>query len=280
MDFRHSPSPPPSPPRSFFSESRPSPLPLSRFKPCSCRCSSDSLEQTLSPIHHTFSLIQDSAVIACLRANSADLAMEAARAALAGGISVMEIVRSTPGVFEVLQRLVQEYPTNAFGVMVGTVLNSRDARRAIDSGAKFLMSPVTVKDIMKDVQDSDVLYIPGAMTPTEIFSAYETGAKMVKIYPVSALGGIRYISALKKPFPHIPMVASQGVTIDSIQDYVAQGAISVVLSDSIFNKQAMAENNFNVIHELAQSATSQGRKAVGRTSVDSRSQKSTQKCLR
>ncbi|GKV39679.1 hypothetical protein SLEP1_g47416 [Rubroshorea leprosula] len=142
------------------------------------------------------------------------------------------------------------------------------------------MSPVTVKDIMKDAQDSDVLYIPGAMTPTEIFSAYETGAKMVKIYPVSALGGIRYISALKKPFPHIPMVASQGVTIDSIQDYVAQGAIAVVLSDSIFNKQAMAENNFNVIHELAQSATSQGRKAVGRTSVDSRSQKSTQKCLR
>ncbi|GLT46018.1 hypothetical protein SLA2020_198090 [Shorea laevis] len=273
-----SPSPPPSLPRSIFIESRPSPLPPSRFKPCGCRCSSESLEQTLSPIHHTFSLIQDSAVIACLRANSADLAMEAAHAALAGGISVLEIVRSTPGVFEVLQCLVQEYPTNAFGV--GTVLNSRDARRAIDSGAKFLMSPVTVKNIMKDVQDSDVLYIPGAMTPTEIFSAYETGAKMVKIYPVSALGGIRYISALKKPFPHIPMVASQGITIDLIQDYVAQGAISVVLSDSIFNKQAMAENNFNVIHELAQSATSEGRKAVERTSVDSRSQNSTQKCLR
>ncbi|EOY19567.1 KHG/KDPG aldolase [Theobroma cacao] len=228
------------------------PLPPYPFKPC---CSSSSRNH-----NHTFSLIQDCAVIACLRANSAEQAMEAARAAVNGGIEVLEIVRSTPGVFEVLQALVKEYPTKAFGV--GTVLNAEDAKTAMNAGAKFLMSPATVKDIMDDVQDADVLYMPGVMTPTEIFSAYNSGAKIVKIYPVSALGGTRYISAIMKPFPHIPMVASQGITIDSVGDYIAQGAISVVLSDAIFDKEAMGRNNFNAIHQLAKSAALQGKIAV------------------
>ncbi|KAK2995736.1 hypothetical protein RJ640_004265 [Escallonia rubra] len=124
------------------------------------------------------------------------MAMKAAQAALSGGISVLEIVMSTPGVFE-----------------AGTVLNVKDAKLAVNAGAKFLLSPATVKDILDDVQGSEVLCIPGAMTPTEILSAYNAGAKIVKVYPVSALGGSRYIATLKKPFPHIPLVASQGITL-------------------------------------------------------------------
>ncbi|KAK8999086.1 hypothetical protein V6N11_070264 [Hibiscus sabdariffa] len=193
---------------------------------------------------------------------SAEQAMEAARAAVNGGITVLEIVRSTPGVFEVLQALVNEYPTKAFGV--GTVLTAEDAKTAIKAGAKFLMSPATVNDIIDTVQDADVLYIPGAMTPTEIFSAHNAGAKIVKIYPVSALGGVRYISAIMKPFSHIPMVASQGITIDSVGDYIAHGAISVILSDAIFSKEAMNQNNFNAVNQLAKSAALQGKNAVER----------------
>ncbi|OMO89408.1 KDPG/KHG aldolase, partial [Corchorus capsularis] len=240
------------------------PVPSSPFKPC---CSSSTSHHHNNNSNHrrrnhAFSLIQDSAIIACLRANSADQAMEAARAAVIGGIEVLEIVRSTPGVFEVLKTLVKEYPTKAFGV--GTILNAEDAKTAINSGAKFLMSPATVKDIIDDVQDADVLYIPGVMTPTEILSAYNAGAKIVKIYPVSALGGTRYISAIMKPFPHIPMVASQGITLDSVGEYISQGAISVVLSDAIFDKEAMSQNNFNAVHLLAKSAALQGKSAVER----------------
>ncbi|PPD77338.1 hypothetical protein GOBAR_DD25736 [Gossypium barbadense] len=174
--------------------------------------------------------------------------MEAARAAVNGGIAVLEIVRSTPGVFE-----------------VGTVLTAEDAKTAIKAGAKFLMSPATVNDILDDVRDTDVLYMPGVMTPTEIYSAHNAGAKIVKIYPVSALGGVRYISAIRKPFSHIPMVASQGITIDSVGDYIAQGAISVVLSDAIFDKEAMSQNNFDVVNRLATSAALQGKTAVERS---------------
>ncbi|XP_057502932.1 uncharacterized protein LOC130786629 isoform X5 [Actinidia eriantha] len=190
------------------------------------------------------------------------MAMKAACAALTGGISVLEIVMSTPGVFEVLQQLLQDHPAKTLGV--GTVLNASDAKTAINAGAKFLMSPAIVKDILDDAQGSQALYIPGVMTPTEMLSAYDAGAKIVKVYPVSILGGVRYISALKRPFSHISMIASQGITIDLIGEYLSQGASSVVLSDAIFDKGAMNERNFDLIHQLAQLAALRGSEAVQR----------------
>ncbi|XP_054816072.1 uncharacterized protein LOC129315929 isoform X2 [Prosopis cineraria] len=198
-------------------------------------CPSPQPKLTQSPVDRTLTQIKNSGVIACLRASSAEVALEASHAAIAGGISV-----------------------------VGTVLRVEDAKTAINAGAKFLMSPAIVKDIMDYVRCCESLYIPGAMTPTEILSAYEAGAKIVKVYPVSALGGVRYISALKKPFAQIPLVASQGITIDSIGEYIRQGASSVVLSDAIFDKKAIGQHNFEKIFELAQSAALLGSNAVNR----------------
>ncbi|KAK4592341.1 hypothetical protein RGQ29_016754 [Quercus rubra] len=214
------------------------PPPPPRLRICCYSSTQHSVHKTLTHIH-------SSGVIACLRANSAELALKAAHAALSGGISVLEIVMSTPGVFEVLQQLVQEHPTTTLGV--GTVLNVEDAKNAINAGAKFLMSPAMVKDIMVDAQCGEVLYIPGVMTPTEV-------------YPVSALGGSQYISALKRPFHHISMVASQGITI--VREYITQGASAVVLSDAIFDKEAISQNNFNEICRLAHFAALQGNEAL------------------
>ncbi|XP_028089620.1 uncharacterized protein LOC114289976 isoform X3 [Camellia sinensis] len=221
----------------------------------SCHCCRSSPSHSLSPVNTTLSHIKNTGVIACLRAQSAELAMEAACAALNGGISVLEIVMSTPGVFEVLQQLVQDYPTTTLGLLsilqVGTVLNSKDAKNAINAGAKFLMSPAMVKDIMDDAQGSEALYIPGVMTPTEV-------------YPVSVLGGIPYISTLNRPFSHISMIASQGITIDLIGEYIENGASAVVLSDAIFDKEAMDQRNFDQIRQLAHLAALRGNKAIQR----------------
>ncbi|XP_020211043.1 uncharacterized protein LOC109795894 isoform X2 [Cajanus cajan] len=232
--------------------------------PMQVRFSCRAHNLSASAVDKTLCQIKNYGVIACLRANSAEVAMEAANAAIAGGVSVLEIVASTPGVFEVLQQLVKEHPTMALGV--GTVLRIEDAKSAINAGAKFLMSPATVKDIMEmdDVQSGEILYIPGTMTPTEILSACDAGAKMVKIYPVSALGGFQYISALKKSFPHVSMVASQGITIAAIGEYISRGASSVVLSDAIFDKEAIAQHNFSKVYELAHSAALLADKAVNR----------------
>ncbi|KAF8690468.1 hypothetical protein HU200_040822 [Digitaria exilis] len=160
---------------------------------------------------------------------------------------------STPGVLEVIEDLCRSYPSLTFGV--GTVLNAADARKAIGAGAQFLMSPGTVMEILHDFEESKVLYIPGVMTPTEVLSACSAGAKVVKVYPVSVMGGDVYMSALKKPFPLVPMVASQGIQIGSIKGYVEAGASAVVLSDSIFDKELMRMGKFSEISEHASQAT-------------------------
>ncbi|XP_056690277.1 uncharacterized protein [Spinacia oleracea] len=217
---------------------------LSQLK-ASSSCNSPPQTSTLSPpLIKTLSDIHSSGIIACLRAPSAEIAVGAARAALRGGIKV------------VLQQLVLEYPTMTLGV--GTVLNAEDAKVAMKVGAKFIMSPAMIKDVLADVHDHEVLYIPGVMTPTEILSAYNAGARIVKVYPVSALGGVEYISAVKKPFHHIPMVASQGIKMDLVEEYITRGASAVVLSDAIFCKEAIARGDFDTISEQAQLAASIG----------------------
>ncbi|XP_073114388.1 uncharacterized protein [Elaeis guineensis] len=210
-----------------FSRFHPPP-PLHLRRPsASARASAPSV----SPLPRALIEIEKSQVIACLRAPDGKLAMEAACAALSGGISVLEIVMSTPGVLEVIKGLQKDHPSSVIGV--GTVLNAEDARKAIKAGAQFLMSPCTVM----------------------VLFAYTAGARIVKVYPVSMLGGDKYISALKKPFPHIPMVASQGIATDSIERYIGGGASAVVLSDAIFEKEAMRQRNFDEIKRLAYLAT-------------------------
>ncbi|KAF9624871.1 hypothetical protein IFM89_015425 [Coptis chinensis] len=110
-----------------------------------------------------------------------------------------------------------------------TVLNDMDAKSAIKAGARILMSPAIVK----------------------VLNAHNAGAQVVKVYPVSVLGGVQYITALKKSFSHIPMVASQGIMLDSIGAYIHGGASTVLLSDAIFEKDAMRKRNYDRIHELA-----------------------------
>ncbi|CAL5066397.1 unnamed protein product [Urochloa decumbens] len=205
------------------------------------------------PPPRALAAILRSRVIACLRAEDGETALQAAHAAVRGGVTVLEVVMSTPGVLEVIEDLCRSYPSLTFGV--GTVLNDIDARKAIGAGVQFLMSPGTVMEILHDLEESKVLYIPGVLTPTEVLSACSAGAKVVKVYPVSVMGGELYMSALKKPFPLIPMVASQGIQIGSIKGYLEAGASAVVLSDAIFDKELMRKGNFSEVAELASLAT-------------------------
>ncbi|CAM0907986.1 unnamed protein product [Alopecurus aequalis] len=182
-----------------------------------------------------------SRVIGCLRAQDAETARQAAHAAIRGGVSV------------VVKDLRRSYPSLTFGV--GTVLNADDAKKAIRAGAQFLMSPGTVMEILCDLEESEVLYIPGVLTPTDVISARDAGAQVVKVYPVSVMGGERYMSALKKPFPLLPMVPSQGIAIGSIESYMEAGASAVVLSDAIFDKELTGDREFIGISVLANLAT-------------------------
>ncbi|CAN0862712.1 KHG/KDPG aldolase [Linum grandiflorum] len=253
-----------------------------------CCCSSSRLPSSPDTKTTTLSSIQNSGIIACLRSsrslNSPSFRihnLHAATGSHSNPIKLVNLLILVPRLHlklllqhwmlasqlwrlqcppQVVQCLVEAYPTACLGV--GTVLSAEDAVNAMNAGARFIMSPATVKDIMDTVRGTELLYIPGVMTPTEMLSAYTAGANIVKIYPVSALGGVKYIAALKKPFSHIPMIASQGVTIDLVKDYISHGASAVVLSDAIFSKEAMLQRNYDAVYQLAVNASLQGKEAV------------------
>lgn len=179
----------------------------------------------------------------------ADLALDMARSALDGGLNVLEVTMNTPGASKAISRLVEEYPSALIGA--GTVLSTIDADLAKAAGAKFLMSPVAMQELIESHRQGPTLVIPGASTPTEVFNAYRHGASLVKLYPVSLMGGVAIVRALQKAMPHIPLVASQGISFENCDQYLKAGAMAVVLSDAIFDKNLVNSRDFIKIQHQA-----------------------------
>ncbi|KAL2612995.1 hypothetical protein R1flu_024687 [Riccia fluitans] len=198
--------------------------------------------------------LRKAGIIACLRTTCADLALGAARAALDGGLTVMEVTMTTPSAAKVIQSLVREYPSAIIGA--GTVLSWREAEIAKQAGANFLTSPVTVEEMVRAHSDGPVLFLPGAMTPTEVVSAYNMGAPAVKLFPTALLGDIRFVLALRKTLGHIPLIPSNGISLDMVESYLSAGVMAVILSDAIFEKSAVECRDFSRITTLATSAAS------------------------
>nr|CAD1821986.1 unnamed protein product [Ananas comosus var. bracteatus] len=190
------------------------------------------------PPPKTLTAIQNSRVIACLRAHDGKTAMDAASAALRGGISVLEIVMSTPGVLEVIKDLRKDHPSLTFGTLKSSVY--------------FLKS---YHEILLELERSEILYIPGVMTPTEVLLAYNAGAKIVKVSLSSLIvrWGEIYISSEETISPCTDGCFA-GVTTESIGRYIEAGASAVVLSDAIFDKGAMQQRSFDEIERLASCA--------------------------
>ncbi|CAM6128915.1 unnamed protein product [Calypogeia fissa] len=175
----------------------------------------------------TLQQLRSARIIACLRASSSKLALDAAGAALDGGLAVLEVTMNTPQAAQVTKVLVREYPSAIIGA--GTVLSTKEADLAKDAGAKFLMSLVTVEEIVQYHRNGPVVHIPGAMTPTEVISAYNFGAPPVKLYPMSLLGRVPFMRTLSKPLGHIPMIPSNGVCLDMVEPYISAGAMAVIV---------------------------------------------------
>ncbi|XP_002976272.2 uncharacterized protein LOC9648842 [Selaginella moellendorffii] len=202
--------------------------------------------------------IRESKIVACLRAHSSKLALDAARAALDGGLDVLEVTMTTPGASKVIATLVHEYPSALIGA--GTVLSLDQAEEAKASGATFLLSPITVKELVEIHSFGPVLFVPGAMTPTEVYTAHSYGAHIVKIYPTDLAGGVKYVRSLRKLLAHIPMIASQGITLEMIRPYLDAGASAVVLSDAIFDSSSLSSSCFAKITQQASVAVKEAAK--------------------
>ncbi|GBG62380.1 hypothetical protein CBR_g30334 [Chara braunii] len=204
--------------------------------------------------------IRASGIIACVKADDSDVALQAARAALDASVSVLEIPLTTPAADEIIHTLVAEYPNALIGA--GTVLGMLDAASVIKAGAKFLMSPGMDEHLVGWLKEGPALLIPGAMTPTELMNATRSGARAVKVFPVTAVGGVNFVKAMCRPFGKVPLIPAHGITVSMIEPYVTAGAVAVVLSDAIFDRAAMMAGDFAEISKRAASAAEEGRRAV------------------
>jgi 2-dehydro-3-deoxyphosphogluconate aldolase/(4S)-4-hydroxy-2-oxoglutarate aldolase len=165
-------------------------------------------------------------IVPVVRAPSPELAVRAAEALLAGGVSVLEITMTVPNAVAVVELLVQRFGERAL-VGAGTVLDAAQANACLDAGARFIVSPGLDLATVAAVRARDVAVLPGALTPTEVMAAAKAGADMVKIFPCSATGGASYLRALRGPLPHVKLLPTGGVSLATAHEYIAAGAVAL-----------------------------------------------------
>jgi len=206
--------------------------------------------------------IVDIGVVPVVRASSAAQAIAAAEAVCAGGISVVEVTMTVPGAVEVIAQLVKTM-SSAVLVGAGTVLNADSARRCLDAGAQFLVSPGFDLETVKFANGKGVLIIAGALTPTEVITAWNAGSDLVKIFPCGNVGGAKYIKALKGPLPQIPMIPTGGVNLTTAAEFIQAGSAAVGVGGELILAAALKSGNTREITELAKQYVSIVREARG-----------------
>jgi 2-dehydro-3-deoxyphosphogluconate aldolase/(4S)-4-hydroxy-2-oxoglutarate aldolase len=193
--------------------------------------------------------IEEVGIMPGVRVATAELALFAAETVYDAGIPVVEITMTVPNAVHVIAQLTQNYPQ--FIVGAGTVLDKETAARCVDAGARFITSPGLIPEVVEFALKSEVVAIPGALTPSEVIAAWKAGADFVKIFPCAQLGGDQYIRALKIPLPQIPLIASGGVNQLTAANFIFAGASSLGIGSELMPRQALAKRQEQWIHELA-----------------------------
>lgn len=191
------------------------------------------------------SLLQKNKVIAVIRSRDRDLALQMAIAVAKGGVKLIEITWNSDRACDVISQLRTELLDCTIGT--GTLLNLEQQNQAIASGAQFLFTPHTDIAMIKAAEKKAIPIIPGALSPTEIVSAWNAGASCVKVFPVQAVGGASYIKSLQAPLGHIPIIPTGGVTVDNAKEFLLAGAIAIGLSRELFPQQLVEKGDWSAI---------------------------------
>ena len=181
--------------------------------------------------HMVFNGILERGMVGIVRANSAQAAVQIAEACIAGGVTALEVAFTTPDTLGVLRTLRERHGDDVL-LGAGTVLDTETARAAILAGAQFIISPSVNVDTIALCQRYQVLSMPGAMTPTEIVTALQAGADIVKVFPAEMFGPA-YIKALRAPLPQAPLMPTGGVTVENLGEWFASGAVAVGIGSSL-----------------------------------------------
>ena len=207
--------------------------------------------------------IHDVGVVPVVRASSAEEATKVVDAIKAGGLSVLEITMTVPRALEVIEEVANRYGNEVL-VGAGTVLDPETAHACIQAGAQFVVSPALNIQTIELCRRESIAVFPGALTPTEVVTAWRAGADVVKVFPCSAVGGAKYLAALKAPLPQIEMIPTGGVSLITARDFIAAGAFALGVGADLVDTKAIRSGEPQKVTEAARAyitAVSEARRA-------------------
>jgi len=188
-------------------------------------------------------------LIPVLRADSEEQALALASAVASGGVTVMEVTMTVPGAIRVMRKLSEQRPDILIGA--GTVLDPETARACILEGAQFIVSPALNVKTIEMCHRYSIAVLPGALTPTEIVTAWEAGADVVKVFPASALGGAKYLKSVKAPFPQVELIPTGGVSLATAHEFLQAGAFALGVGADLVDPRAIAQGTPESVTENA-----------------------------
>lgn len=194
-------------------------------------------------------VIRDVGIIPAVRVSTSEEAHFAAESVTSGGIPIVEITLTVSGAVELISHLVRYHPSVVVGA--GTVLDTETAAKCVDAGAAFLTSPGLNVKLVEFANKKEITVLPGALTPTEVITAWEAGSDFVKVFPCVDVGGERYIRALKRSLPQIPLIAAGGVNQQTAMNYILAGASAIGIGSELIPREAMERRQAKRIRELA-----------------------------
>lgn len=196
------------------------------------------------------SLLKEEKIIAIIRGVQEETIEPIAQALADGGIKFLEVTMNTEGALRAIGKLTEKF-AGRLEIGAGTVLNVEMAKEAILAGAEYIISPNLDEQVIRYCVEQNVEVWPGTMTPSEIYKAYQLGAKAVKVFPIGTLGA-KYIKEVKAPLNQIELIATGGVNLENISDFLKNGAIAVGLGGNLVDKQLVEQKNFEELKKRAQ----------------------------
>jgi 2-dehydro-3-deoxyphosphogluconate aldolase/(4S)-4-hydroxy-2-oxoglutarate aldolase len=194
--------------------------------------------------------ILDIGIVPIVRVSSSEEALAAVDAVYAGGIRAVEITMTVPGALQALEKVADKLG-DKITLGAGTVLDPETCRACFLAGAQFIVTPALRIATIEMARRYSKPIMPGALTPTEILTAWEHGADYVKVFPCGNLGGPKYIKALKGPFPQIEMIPTGGVNLETAGEFLKAGAAAVAVGGELVDAKSVKEKNFDVISQRA-----------------------------
>jgi len=189
-------------------------------------------------------------IVPVIRSSSAKNVLLAIKALMEGGIPVAEVTMTVPNALAAIEECAREFGGH-LTLGAGTVTDEETCRKAIEAGSQFIVTPSVKTDIIRICVQNDVCVIGGALTPTEILTVWEAGAAAVKVFPAKAVGGPAYLRMIREPLPHIPLVPTGGVTLETLPEYLGAGAAFVGAGGDLVNKGAVEAGKAELITERA-----------------------------